>query len=145
MRIQKLAVGVIIGTTMGAGVSRGTPLVADVGHRPRMRPRGRSPGDDLVPVPADRDEDDHRSMLRPTRCGHGSCRWASAGRAGTATTRLTTAARASSGSCPSGSPIAVGDVMPHSPGGGFAVSVVEPGQALVLSFDTELLESQRRR
>jgi hypothetical protein len=36
----------------------------------------------------------------------------------------------------------VGDVMPFSPDGGFAVRVVEPGRALVLSADTELLERQ---
>ena len=38
--------------------------------------------------------------------------------------------------------LAVGDIMPTHPGGGFLVKVVDPERALVLYTDTELLRSQ---
>jgi hypothetical protein len=41
--------------------------------------------------------------------------------------------------------LAIGDVMPVSPDGGFVVKVVEPGRALVLFTDTEVVESQAAR
>jgi hypothetical protein len=37
----------------------------------------------------------------------------------------------------------VGDIMPTHPGGGFRVEVVDPGRALVLYIDTELVRSQQ--
>jgi hypothetical protein len=41
--------------------------------------------------------------------------------------------------------LAVGDIMPTHPGGGFLVKVVEPEKALVLYTDTELLRSQAEK
>ncbi len=38
--------------------------------------------------------------------------------------------------------LAEGDLVPTHPGGGFVARVVEPGQALVLYLDTELVQSQ---
>ena len=38
--------------------------------------------------------------------------------------------------------LAVGDVVPTHPGGGFEVKVIEPGEALVLYADRELIEAQ---
>jgi hypothetical protein len=40
--------------------------------------------------------------------------------------------------------LAVGDIMPTHPGGGFEVKVVEPGHALVLYLDRALVEGQAR-
>ena len=39
--------------------------------------------------------------------------------------------------------IAVGDIVPTDPGGGFVVKVVEPGQALVLYIDPEVLATRK--
>jgi hypothetical protein len=39
--------------------------------------------------------------------------------------------------------LAVGDVVPTDPGGGFVVKVVEPGQALVLYVDPEVLATRK--
>jgi hypothetical protein len=41
--------------------------------------------------------------------------------------------------------IAVGDVMPTHPGGGFVVKVVEPERALVLYSDTDTVQEQARQ
>jgi hypothetical protein len=41
--------------------------------------------------------------------------------------------------------LAVGDIMPTHPGGGFRVEVVEPDRALVLYTDTELVRSQAQQ
>ncbi len=81
MRVRNMAVGVIIGTTMGAGISRGRPLVADVGHRPRASRRGARRGRPRPGADARSRRGRSRSMRRPMRYGHGSSRWGY-GRAG---------------------------------------------------------------
>ena len=85
------------------------------------------------------------SPPRPTRCGRGWCRWAGAVAAGTATTRSTWTPPAPTPSSRSSRtwPRATW-CRPH-PGGGFVAKVVEPGQALVLYLDTELVTSQGPR
>src|SRR3954451_18238828 len=133
MRIRNMAVGVVIGTTMGAGISRGRRWWRTWGVDPEVSARP-LPGDDLVPVPTavetrtiaiDAPPDAVWPWLVQMGFGRaGGYSYDPRDKRGKRAERIV----------PDWQAIAVGDVMPHSPGGGFAVRVVELGQALVLSF-----------
>ena len=120
---KRIAIGAIIGTTVGIGV-RGRRPVADMGHRSRG---GDEPlaGDDLVPDPSavetrgDHDRCAARGGLAVARPDGLRSR-----PAGTATTSWTCAARARARSCLSGSRSPSATSSPTIAGDRFAVRVV---------------------
>ena len=88
------------------------------------------PGDDVVTDPV---ASETRGITidgdRRTTSGRGSCRWASARPAGTATTSSTSAAQSSDEIVEAWGELKVGDIVPTHPGGGFEVVEIEPGRA----------------
>ena len=130
------------GPTAGIGMGRVGPLVADVGHPTRWRRAGRCRATSWsrrrqLSIPAG-----SPSTRRPRPSGHGWSRWGSTVPAGTAMTGSICAGRALETIVPKLQDLAVGDLMPMSPGGGFEVKVLEPRRALVLFADTALIERQ---
>ena len=107
-------------------------------------------GDDLVAAPDHVTLAASSSRRRRRACGPGSRAWRTPGRAGTATACSTArgapwaprwVGRATGRRCvtsPSGT------WCPLQPGGGFVARVVEPGQALVLYLDDEIVREQVR-
>src|SRR4051812_19288113 len=128
MRVRNMAVGVIIGTTMGAGISRGRRWWRTWGVDPEVSARPLR-GDDLVPVPTAVETrtitiDAPADAVWPwlVQMGYGRAGWYSYD-------TLDNRAKSVERIVPDWQSLAIGDVMPHSPGGGFAVRVVEPGEA----------------
>ena len=79
------------------------------------------------------------SMRRPPRSGRGWCRWATAGAAGTATTRWTTMRASADRIMPELQGLSVGDLMPTWPGGGFRVADMEAEQSMSLYLDSQMV------
>jgi uncharacterized protein YndB with AHSA1/START domain len=141
MRVRNMAVGVVIGTTMGAGISRGIRWWRTWGIDPEVSTEA-LPGDDIVPVTSAQETrsitiDAPPEAIWPwlVQMGYGRAGWYSYD-------TLDNRAKSVERIVPEWQSIGVGEVMPHSPGGGFEVRAVEPGRALVLSMDTALLENQ---
>jgi hypothetical protein len=143
MRVRNMAVGVIIGTTLGAGISRGVRWwqTWGVDREASAKPL---PGDDLIPDPGAVETrtimiDAPPDAVWPwlVQMGFGRAGWYSydvMDMRGKSADRIV----------PGWQSIAVGDLVPHSPGGAFEVRVVEPGRALALYNDTAAVARQAR-
>jgi hypothetical protein len=143
MRVRNVIVGVIIGTTMGAGISRTVRWWRTWGIDPEASTKP-LPGDDLVPKPVAEETrtltiDAPPDAVWPwlVQMGYGRAGWYSYD-------AMDMRGKSAERIVPAWQSIAVGDVVPHSPGGGFAVRVVEPGRALGLYNDTAMVEAQAK-
>ena len=141
MRLRIAIAGTVIGTAVGITLSRVVRWRRTWGIDPTeaVRPL---PGDDLVPVSTAIETrgitiDAPPDAVWPwlVQMGFGRGGWYSYDQldmGGTSAVALH----------PEWATVAVGDIMPTSPGTGFEVKVVEPGRALVLFSDTALVASQ---
>ncbi len=141
MRVRNMIVGTIIGTAAGMTISRTVRWWRTWGVDP-VEAAKPLPGDDLVPtsttiltrgITIDAPPDAVWPWL--VQIGFGRAGWYSYD-------RLDVRGKSADRIVPEWQTLEVGDVVPHSPDGGFAVRLVEPGRALVLFSDTELVASQ---
>ena len=141
MRVRNVIVGTVIGTVVGITISRTVKWrrTWGVDLAEAAKPL---PGDDLVPTPSAIETrgitiDAPPEAVWPwlVQMGYGRAGWYSYD-------QLDTRGKSADTIVPAWQALEVGAVMPFSPDGGFAVRVVEPGRALVLSVDTELIERQ---
>jgi hypothetical protein len=141
MRVRNVMVGVVIGTTAGVAISRTVRWRRTWGVDPEVSTK-LLPGDDLVPVPS---AVETRAMIIDAppeavwpwlvQMGYGRAGWYSYD-------AMDMRGKSADRIAPEWQSIAVGDVVPHSPGGGFAVRIVEPGRVLGLYSDTAIVEGQ---
>ena len=141
MRMRNVVVGTVIGTATGMMIGRSTRWWRTWGVDPidAARPL---PGDDLVPAPTVIDTrgitiDAPPDAVWPwlVQMGYGRAGWYSYD-------RMDMRGKSADRIVPAWQTLEVGDVMPNSPDGGFAVRHLEPGRALVLYSDTALVASQ---
>jgi hypothetical protein len=141
MRMRNAIVGTVIGTAAGITISRTVRWWRTWGVDPIEADKALA-GDDLVATPTailtrgitiDAPPDAVWPWL--VQMGFGRAGWYSYD-------RLDVRGKSADRIVPAWQTLEVGDLVPHSPDGGFAVRVVEPGQALVLYSDTELVASQ---
>lgn len=141
MRMRLVMAGVVAGTTAGVAVSslqrwrRTWGIDPDEGRRVL-------PGDHVVPDPMaietrgiTIDAPPERVWPWLTQMGFGKAGWYSYDRLdqrGSSVDSIVDAWQT----------LAVGDIVPTHPGGGFLVEAIDPGHALVLRSDTELVMSQ---
>lgn len=144
MRMRIAIAGTVIGTSVGITVGRTVRWWRTWGYDPREDAKA-MPGDELVPTPKGIitrgitiDAPPEAVWPWLVQMGYGRAGWYSYDRmdmqGGSAKTIV-----------PGWQKLAIGDVMPVSPDGGFVVKAVEPGRALVLFTDTEVVESQAAR
>ena len=141
MRMRIVLAGTVIGTATGIGLSRVARWRRTWGIDPSEAAKP-LPGDDLVPVTTAIETrgitiDAPPDAVWPwlVQMGFGRGGWYSYDQldmGGTSAVALN----------PQWATLAIGDIMPTSPGTGFAVRVLDPGHALVLFSDTALVESQ---
>jgi hypothetical protein len=141
MRMRIAIAGAVIGTAAGVGISRTVRWRRTWGIDPLEAAKS-LPGDDLVPTPSAIETrgitiDAPPEAVWPwlVQMGYGKAGWYSYD-------ELDTRGKSAGAIVPEWQTLEVGDVMPFSTDGGFAVRVVEPGRALVLSADTELIAAQ---
>lgn len=141
MRMRIAIAGAVIGTTAGITVGRAVRWWRTWGVDPIEAARP-LPGDDLVPTPTAIDTrgitiDAPPEAVWPwlVQMGFDRAGWYSYDRLDMRGKSVDTILPAHQG-------LAVGDIIPVSPDGGFAVKVVDPGRALVLFTDTALVEQQ---
>lgn len=141
MGVRRVVVGMVIGTAVGMTVNRTVRTWRTWGVDPvdSTRPL---PGDDLVPTPTTIDTraitiDAPPDAIWPwlVQMGFGRAGWYSYD-------QMDMRGKSADRIVPAWQKLEVGDIMPNSPDGGFAVRLVEPGRALVLYFDTALVASQ---
>jgi len=121
--------------------------------RPRLRTWGVDPGEAELPLPGDHfvpepsatetrgiDIEASPSAIWPwlVQMGFGRAGWYSYD-------AMDNMGASATGILPEFQHLAVGEIMPTHPGGGFKVEVVEPDRALVLFIDTELVRAQQKR
>src|SRR6476646_1719595 len=141
MRKRIVLAGTVIGTAAGIGIGRLARWRRTWGIDPSEAAKP-LPGDDLVPVSTaietrgiTRDAPPDAVWPWLVQMGFGRGGWYSYDQLDMGGTSATTLV-------PEWAEIGVGDIMPTTPGTGFAVRVVDPGHALVLFSDTALVESQ---
>lgn len=141
MRTRWILAGVALGTTAGVAAARArdwyTTWGVDRDERTKMLP-----GDELVPEPTGGETrgitiDAPPAAVWPwlVQMGYGRAGWYS-------WDQLDQRGRSADAVVPEWGAIAVGDILPTHPGGGFEVAVLEPERALVLRSDTALVERQ---
>jgi hypothetical protein len=120
--------------------------------RPKVRGWGLDPGESELPLPGDDliADPSHVETRGISIDAPVSKVWPwlvqmGFGRAGWYSYEMLDNRSSAEGVLPQFQTLAVGDIMPTHPGGGFLVKVVEPEKALVLYTDTELLRSQAER
>jgi hypothetical protein len=143
MRVRIAITGAVIGTAAGITISRAVRWWRTWGVDPIEATRP-MPGDDLVEVPTAIETrgitiDAPPEAVWPwlVQMGFDRAGWYSydaLDMRGTSADRI----------LPAFQGLAVGDIVPVSPDGGFEVKVVEPGRALVLYTDTSLVEEQAK-
>lgn len=141
MRTRWILAGVALGTTAGIAAARARDwyVTWGVDRDERTKPL---PGDELVAEPTGGETrgitiDAPPAAVWPwlVQMGYGRAGWYSYD-------QLDHRGRSADEIVPDWSGIAVGDVIPTHPGGGFEVAVIEPERALVLRTDTALVERQ---
>ena len=143
MRVRIAIAGAVIGTAAGVSISRVVRWWRTWGVDPIEAAR-QMPGDELVETPTAVETrgltiDSPPEAVWPwlVQMGFDRAGWYSydaLDMRGTSADRI----------LPAFQGLAVGDVMPVSPDGGFTVKVVEPGRALVLYTDTALVQEQAK-
>jgi hypothetical protein len=143
MRMRIAIAGAVIGTVAGVGISRVSRWWRTWGVDPNEAVSA-LPGDDLVEAPTAVETrgltiDAPPEAVWPwlVQMGFDRAGWYSydaLDMRGTSADRI----------LPAFQGLAVGDVIPISPDGGFTVKFVEPGKGLVLYTDTNLVEGQSR-
>jgi hypothetical protein len=141
MRVRNVLAGVAIGTIIGVGVSRTRSWWLDWGIRPDERIKA-LPGDEVVPDPVASETRGITIEASPehvwpwlVQMGFGRAGWYSYD-------RLDMRGKSADGIMEAWQALAVGDIVPMHPGGGFEVVTVEPGRTLVLRSDTALVTAQ---
>lgn len=136
--LKRIVVGTTIAATSWYAFYRVTRWRATWGVDPAEAGRV-LPGDDLVPDAAAIDTraitiDAPPEAVWPwlVQMGFGRGGWYSYD-------RLDMQGRSADAILPEHQSLAVGDIIPTDPGGGFVVRVLEPGRALVLAIDEEIL------
>jgi hypothetical protein len=141
MRVRIAIAGAVIGTTAGITIGRTVRWwrTWGVDQREVAKPL---PGDDLVPTPTAIDTrgivvDAPPEAIWPwlVQMGYGRGGWYSYD-------QLDMLGKSADRILPDFQALKVGDMMPTSPTSGFAVKVVEPGRALVLYSDTEIVATE---
>jgi hypothetical protein len=141
MRTRIAITGAVIGTLAGITISQTTRWRRTWGID-RVEAAKRLPGDDLVPTPTATETrgitiDAPPEAVWPwlVQMGYDRAGWYSYD-------QLDMRGKSVDTILPGLQGLKVGDVMPVSPEGGFAVKVVDPGRTLVLYTDTALVERQ---
>ncbi len=141
MRVRIAIAGAVIGTVAGITISRTVRWWRTWGVDPIEASKSLA-GDDLVPTPTaiitrgiTIDAPPEAVWPWLVQMGFDRAGWYSYD-------RMDTRGKSTDTILPAFQGLAVGDVMPVSPDGGFAVKVLDPGRALVLYTDTALVESQ---
>jgi len=141
MRVRIAIAGTVIGTAAGIGIGRVVRWWRTWGYDAKEA-AGSLPGDQLVPIPTAIDTrgitiDAPPEAVWPwlVQMGFDRAGWYSYDRLDVRGKSLETIV-------PKLQDLAVGDLMPMSPEAGFEVKILEPGRALVLYADTELIERQ---
>jgi proline iminopeptidase len=141
MRMRIVLAGTVIGTVTGVGLSRVARWRRTWGIDP-SEVRKPLPGDDIVPVTTAIETrgitiDAPPDAVWPwlVQMGFGRGGWYSYD-------QLDMGGMSAASLNPEWATIAVGDIIPTSPGTGFEVKVLEPGRSLVLFSDTALVETQ---
>lgn len=141
MGVRRVVVGAVIGTAVGMTINRTVSVWRTWGVDPvdATKPL---PGDDLVPTPTTIDTraitiDAPPDAIWPwlVQMGYGRAGWYSYD-------QMDMRGKSAGRIVPAWQNLEVGDIVPNSPDGGFAVRLVEPGRALVLYSDTALVASQ---
>ena len=141
MGVRRVVVGTVIGTAVGMTINRTVRTWRTWGVDPvdATRPL---PGDDIVPTPTTIDTraitiDAPPDAIWPwlVQMGFGRAGWYSYD-------QMDMRGKSADRIVPAWQTLEVGDIVPNSPDGGFAVRLVEPGHALVLYSDTALVASQ---
>ena len=141
MRVRIAIAGAVIGTTVGITIGRTVRWWRTWGVDP-LESGKPLPGDDLVPTPTAIDTrgivvDAPPEAIWPwlVQMGYGRGGWYSYD-------QIDMLGKSADKIVPAFQTLAVGDVMPTSPTSGFAVKVTEPGRALVLYSDTEIVAAE---
>jgi hypothetical protein len=141
MRVRIVIAGTVIGTAAGIGVGRVVRWWRTWGSDPKEAARS-LPGDELVPTPTAIDTRGITIEAPPeavwpwlVQMGFDRAGWYSYDQLDMRGKSLETIV-------PKLQDLAVGDLMPMSPGAGFEVKILDPGRALVLYADTALIERQ---
>ena len=141
MRVRTMVAGAVIGTTIGVTVSRARRWWQTWGVRADETTKPLA-GDEVVIAPVASETrgitiDATPEQIWPwlVQMGFGRAGWYSYD-------RLDQRGKSADGLNEAWQSIAVGDVMPTHPGGGFEVVAVEPGRSLVLRSDTALVTAQ---
>jgi len=141
MRMRIAVTGAVIGTTAGIMLGRTIRWWRQWGYDAVEAAKG-LPGDELVPAPTAIDTrgitiDAPPEAVWPwlVQMGYDRAGWYSYD-------QLDMRGKSIDRIEPAWQDIKVGDLIPNSPGGAFEVRVVEPGRALALYLDTELVARQ---
>lgn len=141
MRIRLMLFGAVLGTVIGVTVSRVVRWWRTWGADPTETTR-RLPGDEVVPNPVASETrgitiDAPPEHVWPwlVQMGFGRAGWYSYD-------RLDQRGKSAEGIVEAWQRLAVGDVLPTHPGGGFEVAAIDPGRTLVLRSDTALVSAQ---
>jgi hypothetical protein len=151
MRLIRTLLSLLVSAVVSALVAGGVAYVAVI--RPRLKEWGVDPGEAQLPVPGDdlvaepsAVETRGITIEAPpaavwpwlVQMGYERAGWYSYD-------AMDQKGRSADAILPEFQQLAVGDIMPTHPGGGFRVEVVEPKRALVLYSDTELVREQARQ
>jgi len=117
------------------------PWAQDWGTDPGEATR-RSRATTSCPTPRSATRGRSRSRRPRPRSGRGSCRWDTGVAGWYSYDAIDMKGASSDRILPDTPPLAVGDIVPTHPSGGFEVKVVEPEHALVLYIDTALVRTQ---
>jgi hypothetical protein len=141
MRMRGIIIGVAIGTAVGATAARIGRWRQTWGIEPGEGARPLA-GDDIVASPTaietrgiDIDAPPEAVWPWLVQMGYGRAGWYSYD-------QLDQRGRSADGLIDAWQTLAVGDIVPTHPGGGFEVAVLDPGRALVLRSDTALVTAQ---
>jgi hypothetical protein len=141
MRMRIAITGAVVGTLAGITISRTARWRRTWGMEP-LEAAKLLPGDDLVPTPTAIETrgitiDAPPAAVWPwlVQMGYDRAGWYSYD-------QLDMRGKSVDTILPAFQALAVGDIVPVSPEGGFAVTVVDPGRAIVLYTDTALVERQ---
>jgi hypothetical protein len=141
MRTRWILAGVALGTTAGVAAARARDWYVTWGVDRDERTKA-LPGDEIVTEPTGGETrgitiDAPPAAVWPwlVQMGYGRAGWYSYD-------QLDQRGKSADEVVPAWGGIAVGDVLPTHPGGGFEVAVLEPERALVLRSDTAIVEAQ---